>query len=236
MALAWSVDRHPFWREESVFPALHYVVPLLLYQATRNALLTIVIVYAWETVEQTAARHGYRHLAGEQWDDSWIGDILMGALPACTFALLDDVYGWREAVTGTAGPPLALRVLLYVAVAVASLFLHRWQPSRTWRPELVVFALAYAGLGLAVFAPFWASHGPGAAIRASTLAWLAGAGLAMAVSVPRMPVDGKTGGAAIRGTSSYIRVFVAGLLLLIAALALKLAALTEAKPLLPPPV
>jgi len=229
-AMQWPVDYYPFWREESPYPFAHFVLPLALYGAVRNVLLTMLLVYVWESVEQLLARTGYARYAGEQWDDSWFGDIVLGLLAAGTFAVADSTYGWREAVQ-MMGPPLWLRVVGYLAIVLASVMV-RWQCGGTWvRWQLLLFTAVYAAVTLAVFAPYWnAGAGAGPLIRASTLAWLAVALVAMLISLPVLPAkyqlapvyaapppsdeDMDVGFQGARGVSSYVRVLVLALLLL----------------------
>lgn len=219
--MRWPVDETPFWREETVYPCLHYIMPLCMYAATRNVFASIVIVYAWESAERVAARCGMKTEAAEQWDDSWIGDPLIGTLAIVAFGIVDAVYGWREAAIGPFGPPLLLRLLLLLALSVVIVFIvQRWpslpQPL-TWRPELIAVWAAYVAIVLAGFAPFWARHGPGRAVQDSTIVWLSAVTAAIAVALPKLP-NRTNPAVGIKGGSVYIRVFVTGLLLLVAAL------------------
>ena len=183
----WPVGQYyPFWREDSVYPLLHYVWPLSLYAATRSMLFTMFFVYVWETLEQILARAGYATFAAEQWDDSWIGDIAIGVLAAGTFGLADIVWTWQDAILYH-GPPLWLRIIAFFGQVACIFGIARRQLAKDARIESLVFAIAYGIVTLAVYAPYWHHSGPGFAIRTSTLVWLGTVFAAALVNVPQCP-------------------------------------------------
>lgn len=142
-----------FWRDNSVYPFVHAVLPAALYFATRNALLSLLLMYVWETIEATLALAISRQTFGESAADSLIGDPLVGTLGIGALALLDAAYGWVDVVKRAA--PLWLRLLAFAYVASVSLAffaLSAEQVERS-RPLLVTaYGASIVVIGLLMYA------------------------------------------------------------------------------------
>ena len=157
MTTCWwpSGQWYPFWREESGFPFVHYVLFLSAYVTSRNLLLTVVLVYAWESLEQVLARAGWAHRAGEQWDDSWWGDVLIGVLGAASFALIDEQTAWSATATAV---PLGVRLAVYAAHIVTSwCIVWPWPDQTHVRPGVLVVTVLYAAASLLGYAWYFTS-------------------------------------------------------------------------------
>jgi len=180
-----------FWRENSVYPFVHSVVPAALYFATRRVALALLLMYVWETVEATLALVASRATFGEHAADSLIGDPLVGALGIGALALLDAAYGWAAAVCDAT--PLATRLLAFAYIAGLSLAFFPLGAERVvrLRPRLVAaYGVAIVLIGALMYAPaLRAPH-----VAAAVAAWLA---LVAALTLA---------GAVSRPSSVYVRV------------------------------
>lgn len=172
-----------FWRENSVYPFVHSVVPAALYVATRRVALSLLLMYVWETVEATLALVASRAMFGEHAADSLIGDPLVGALGIGALALLDAAYDWAPAVC--AATALGTRLLAFAYIAGLSLAFFPLGAERVvrLRPRLVAaYGVSIVLIGLLMYAP--ALRAP--RVAAPVAAWLAlVAALALAGTVSR---------------------------------------------------
>jgi len=141
-----------FWREDSVYPFVHAVIPAALYFATRNATLSLLLMYVWETLELTLALLVSSSTFGESAADALIGDPLVGALGIGALALADVAFGWAPLVRATA--PLWLRLLASAYIAVLSLgffFLSAQQVDSFSSPLIAAYGVAIVVIGALMY-------------------------------------------------------------------------------------
>ena len=150
----YEIEAAPFWREPATFPFAHAVVPLALYFTTRNILLSLLLIYVWETIE-TLISLLWPYFR-EKRLDSLLGDPLVGSLGIFAFAFLDEAFGWRDAFRDFYGDSrgIALRTTAFAAAFLGSalLTLDRGDAVRIYVHFGVAFFTAlYVGVFLAIF-------------------------------------------------------------------------------------
>lgn len=172
-----------FWREDSVYPFVHATLPAALYFATRHALLALLLMYVWESVEAALALYVSGDTFGESVADSLIGDPLVGALGIGALALLDAACGWSALVVDAT--TLGARLLVFVYVAAPALALFTLGAERVARMRTLLIA-AYGAtivlVGLLMYAPVLAQVGAPLAVWLGLVALLALAGALRAPS------------------------------------------------------
>jgi len=135
-----------FWRENTVYPFTHYLVPLALYLSSRSLFFSLFTIYLWESIE-TLIGQFINATYQEPWYDRMIGDPLQGGLAITTAWLADVAFCWHAPVVGAvsgwtrlfffvvifAGQGLLvgprrpwLGVLLFGAMYVITLFIFFW--------------------------------------------------------------------------------------------------------------
>jgi len=176
-----------FWRERAAWPFVHAVVPLALYFVLRDAVLALLLIYVWETVETLLAL-GVDFLT-ENKLNALVGDPLIGGLNILGFFLLDRAFGWDEAFCATV--PTGLRVGAFLVIGVAS-FAAIIDDSadaygRIFNFGAALLTLIYAGAALAFFnaVVFHPTTPQEDAAGESVRAWLLVVGLLALVAVPR---------------------------------------------------
>lgn len=177
-----------FWRENAAWPLAHYIVPAALYVATRNLFLSLWLDWAWESVERLLATQFASF--EEPWDDSLIGDPLQGSLAIVTLWLADATWQWGD--TTLARVPVALRLLHFATVALAS-FAIDLAHTRRLRWGVLVYGALYVGTALLIYGA-----------HADTAAWLS---VVVAQTLVTAPV--------LSRPSVFTRVFATGLLALL---------------------
>jgi hypothetical protein len=142
--LWWTDVKRPFWQEESIWPCIHFTTPLVVYFLTWDYKLTIIAMYMWEVLEQVLGRLSV-DFKEANWDDSWIGDPLIGGCSAGALALADHTYGW----TSANDPSVGIKILMFAAVtlAIAPLLFLKTPRNKTglWKPELIPTGVAIIG-------------------------------------------------------------------------------------------
>lgn len=86
-------NKQAFWREKSLWPLSHSIVPLTFYAITNSLVATIIGVYLWESIEFLLSLL-LRSCCGsnalsEKKADSLIGDPLLGIFSTLPLFLLD---------------------------------------------------------------------------------------------------------------------------------------------------
>jgi len=84
----------PFYEEQSMWPFAHATCMLALYIASRNIVLSLLLMFAWETYEVIASK--YIVFFVEDIGDALIGDPLVGALAVFTAWMIDQATGWDD--------------------------------------------------------------------------------------------------------------------------------------------
>lgn len=194
-----------FWRDNSVYPFVHAVLPAALYFATRKALLSLLLMYVWETVEALSALVVSQTVFGEGAADSLIGDPLVGALGIGALALLDVAYGWAAVVTATTA--LWLRLLAFAYVAVLSLGFFVLSADDVERMRALLVALY--GIGIVLIALLMYSvalRTPG--FRAPLAAWLALVGVLAIVAALPGPSSAYVRVVAVNGAAFVVALFL----------------------------
>lgn len=155
-------QREVFCYEESPWPFVHSVVPLAVYVLTRNFLLTLVLMYAWETLETVLGM--FSDFFNETKSDALIGDIVIGLASVLVFMLFELAFDLRDNFLASVG--LTTRISALVTIGVLSLIVSMdSQLSKRLRSELrknsvrdndrvivtfragaIVYALLYLGL------------------------------------------------------------------------------------------
>ncbi len=217
--LWWSDVPQPFWQEQTPWPYIHYVIALALYVALRNAFVTVLLLYVWESFEQLFVRiNVLRNFEREHWDDAWIGDPMMGKLAVLAFAVLDSTFDWRRNFVAFNRPPFIVRAAVFgVQLAVAF-----WAGSEQVRQErqrrsgsdsnphvfVMLHIVVYVAAAYAGYAPYWDLSD--SMTYMPTIVWSGIAALAALVAVP--------GRSTTPRCAVYKRVFLFGLAVLLAAL------------------
>lgn len=136
---------------------MHYVVPLALFLALRNVLLAYILIYVFETLEQLLSRiPGLQRTFQEaRWDDSWIGDPLMGGTAVTGAAIVT----WLLQIPETSVPPLYARVIFFALVALPTIFIADNDPppaqQYNWsKPRVFIHACYTVALLFATFGPY----------------------------------------------------------------------------------
>jgi len=109
-----------FWRENTVYPFAHYVVPLAVYLASRHLFFSLFLMYAWESLETLLAEVANIGMFKEPYYDRMIGDPLHGGIAIGTAYLADVVFCWHDDVVLV---HWAWRLTFFVVIFAAQLVL-----------------------------------------------------------------------------------------------------------------
>lgn len=142
-----------FWMEQRVWPLMHFLTPAALYWATRNAVVSILLIYVWESIEAAVyVLAGWRYVtvtkAGQPERelalDSLIGDPIMGALGIAVLAFADFTFHWPGLDDTSNTWPWWLRIAAFLTQSLPTLYFnlrHSNDPA-----TLRVGALSYGGV------------------------------------------------------------------------------------------
>jgi hypothetical protein len=195
----------PFYLEQSSWPFVHAVVPLALYFATRDIVLTLLLIYVWESLEFLLSRVVV-WLRESIWDKV-IGDPMIGALSVLVFWILDEATGWDDVFRSQVGGTRRFFGFLLVWLPSSLVLLDRRRAGvdRWYTPVLgaPLYALVYIGLALAIYSPYLR---PFDAVGQSVLAWLTLVAFYAVLTVPAVAVP-----------SPFLRVLIGELIALAAA-------------------
>lgn len=145
-----TMDESCFYEERAPWPFVHATVPLLLYFVTRNATLSLLLLFFWETLETVLSFASDFFV--EEKPNSLIGDPLVGALTIMGFFFLDIAFRWREPFTMSVSPWLRFATFATVGLASAIVIIDGDGDSGSWLSVgLLIFGLVYLGLVLAFF-------------------------------------------------------------------------------------
>jgi len=117
-------DKLRFLHERSAWPFVHAVLPLALYATLRNAVLALLLIYVWETLETLLSL--FLRSFTENKTDSLLGDPLVGALAIATLYTLDSAFGWQSAVLATTS--LAARLGAFAVLGAVSALGFAFRP------------------------------------------------------------------------------------------------------------
>ena len=104
----------PFYEERALWSFAHATCALALYIASRNIVLSLLLMFVWESYEAIASRYVVFFL--EDIGDSLIGDPLVGALAIFTAWLIGQATGWDAIALEEAG--FWRRWLCFVVIAL----------------------------------------------------------------------------------------------------------------------
>jgi hypothetical protein len=161
-----SADQ-PFYKEQTRWAFVHATVPLAIYFATRNIVLTLLLIYVWETIEYILSRFiSYLH---ESVGDSLVGDPVVGSLTVFSFWLLDQATDWDDAIVDVSGRRRFFCILVLFCVTPLIEIGQRTN-LRLCAPHVgtLLYALAYAGVVLVFYVP----HLGSTPIGQSVFVWL----------------------------------------------------------------
>jgi hypothetical protein len=158
-----------FYKEQTRWPFVHAVVPLALYFATRNIILSLLLIYVWETAERLLKR--VTSYFSENDDDSLIGDPLIGSLSIFSFWVFDQATGWDTVICENTNPWLRAACFLLIAVVSPIVELDKSKlEARGPHLGTLAYALYYYVIAL-LFYTFAFTDPP--AVGQSVAAWLA---------------------------------------------------------------
>lgn len=174
-----------FYKEQTSWPFVHAVVFLALYFATRDIVLTLLLIYVWETFEFLLS-NVWPYLRESMWD-KMVGDPVIGSLSVLAFWVLDQATGWDDTFVQEVNP--WWRFFGFVAVSVPGwlIVLDKRVEGRDWMPLFgtALYALVYIGLGLAIYSDYLSG-----AVGDSVLAWLAIVAFLALFAIPALPWPG----------------------------------------------
>ena len=141
-----------FWLETTAWSLAHYLVYAALYWASRNLLLSLLLMYVWESIELAIyllAGNRYAVFVGtagtterESVADSLIGDPLIGGLGIATFALADAFVAPLPVCCAHTWQRAAVFLL-----QAASLFCIDWRTRTGVRYGVAISLTAYTVIG-----------------------------------------------------------------------------------------
>jgi hypothetical protein len=157
-----------FYREQKRWAFTHAVLPLAVYIATRDPVLSLLLAYVWESVELLVSLR-YKYFR-EKADDSLIGDPLNATLSILAMFLLDTAFGW--AVAFRAEVSIIRRLLCLIALAAPASLIEVGDSTnrRFVHTGVLLYTVFYTAVALAVYVPIFSSVSAG--VANSVLTWL----------------------------------------------------------------
>lgn len=162
-----DVDDKQFWREDTAYPFIHYVVAGSFYFMTRRLLLSLYAGYVWESIEVLLVFIGLSFFLESRYD-SLLGDIIIDTLSIVTLYAIDVFTGWHHSVLRHV--PFAWRIAAFVLIAAASFIGNRFDTDNV-HFGVIIFATLFVVLAVAVYAIPLIGSGSWRAI-ASVVVWL----------------------------------------------------------------
>ena len=109
-----------FYRENTAWPYVHTIINAALYIATRNWLLSVVLMFVWEMVEYGIISQVSKTFS-ENPDDTILGDPIIGITIITALWLVDRATGWNIAFVVAVGPWIRFAAFVTVAVITSIL-------------------------------------------------------------------------------------------------------------------
>jgi hypothetical protein len=196
----------PFYKENKIWPFVHSVMPLALFFTSRNIVLSLLLIYVFETMEKTVSF--FTPYFKENAADSLIGDPVNGALAIFAGWLvtqgtnsnerfLHEVGFWRRwgcfLVIGAVGSIIAI-------ITCPEGFESRDRQRITIGVALII--VVYVGIVLLFYLPYLEDT----QISFDITLWLIGASFIALCAEPQL-----------KAISCYMQVIIADVILVVAA-------------------
>ena len=163
---AMEATKRRFWREDSPWPFVHAVVPLAVYVSLRHLLVSLLLIYVWETVETLLGI--VLPFFKEPKLNSLVSDPLVGTASILVFvafeAALDNQAEFLAAASATR------RITALVLIGALSPLAALGDRTETKRWSLRYGALLYALLYFIVVIVAYA--GVASSVRSSLVVWI----------------------------------------------------------------
>ena len=203
--LWWRNVPFPFFQEDTVWPAAHFIAPFAFFFALQDYLFALLFLYIFESVEHSLPSFFFE----PRWDDGWLGDPMMGALGVTTGAVYYATFNWGAVPFQ---PPIWLRLLVFALVHGGSTLVIGLtalkEPARHY--HLLWYATLHAASIFALYAPYWAADPSDVCYREALVHTLVLALTPYALALVALPVS--------LACSSFRRAFLMALVLVSLAL------------------
>lgn len=193
-----------FYRENTVWPYVHATTNAAVYYASRNILLCLALMLAYELFEW-----GVLAQISDEWaentDDSLIGDPLIGATSIFAYWLIDQRTGWNADFRATV--PRWVRWVAPLTTGVVSSVIAINNDESSW--SVVLIGVLYIAISAAFYTPYAYRVGAPPGVRHNLIVWLYLTGVLTGLAAPRIDYP----------LNTFLRVLFFNTTLLFAALA-----------------